>query len=211
MEQEEFVRRFAELEIVAVGKEWFPDYDINRDNNIRGLKEIIDRLPSDVHRDLLAKAFDDDGHPTLYGEDLAFARFCIIWLFGYFRTNEGQKAFGDGSSRDRERRVEAIYLAYLVYWHLGDDFLLRSVIESILREIVRFDLFRNRHKVEEPTELHKQICAIADELEKLFTRHYGPKHNAQLRAFSAVGPAPKPEFLPMFGMTETGMEPGYGL
>lgn len=213
MELGEFVRRFAELEKVLNldGKEWFPDYDINRENNIRGLQEVIDQVPSDIRQDSLAKAFGEDGNPTLYGEDLVFARFCVIWFFGYFRTEEGQKVFSDRMSWDETLRMRAIYFAYTVYWHLGDDFLLRMVIESILRPTMRFELFMDRHKANAPTEQHQQVCLIADEFEMLFRRHYGPKYDAQLQAFSAVGPEPKHEFLPMFGMTETGMTPGYGL
>lgn len=211
MELEEFVRRFAALEEVLVGKEWFPDYDINRENSIQALREIIDRLPSDIRQNYLAKAFDKEGNATLYGEDLVFAHFCVIWLFGYFRTEEGKLIFSDDMSREEAMRMQAIYFAYLVYWHLGDDFLLRIVIESVLRPILRFERFQNRHRATDPSEQHKQVCSIADELEKLFRRHYGPQYDAQLRTLSAVGPGPKPEFLPMFGMTETGMTPGYGL
>lgn len=208
MEQEEitpsgFVCRFDAL-TGALGidsKEWFADYDINRDNNIHGLQQVIDRIDSDIRQEIQENVFDEYGDITAYGEDLAFARFCMIWLYGYFKSEEGQKSFRDVSRHD-DSRVKASYLAYAAYWHLGEDFLLGNIIENILREIMRFDLFRERHKTKRPTQIHKKMCAIADEIEDLFRQHYNPKHNPHMRAFSAIEPGPKPEFLPMFGVTE---------
>lgn len=203
-----FVRSFSDM-VDALGieissKSRFADYNINRAHHVFALRQVVELAGSGIRNKLERDVFDSDDKPTQYGEMLVFARFCLGWLYTYFESEKNQQLIR-GYSKSHKNRMKAVYMAYAVYWHLGDDYLLGNVIENAFIDIVNFKLFKMRHEVKTRSRVHKDICSIADEIYHLFMEHYGPQYSLMMARLSFdEGPKPKRNFLPMFGMAEAG-------
>lgn len=155
-------------------------YEQNFDNHLAGVKEVISRIDSDVRENFEKICFTNKGSPTAFCKNLVLTRYCMGWINPLFKNSELQAETIQSVRRNRKFML-AMYYVYMVYWHLGDDFLVGNVIENILSPMQMRNLYKEALDGKTKDEVLLMTAnSILKPMLKLLSVHYGPSHKPRL-------------------------------
>lgn len=173
----EMQKVFANLQIDYGVNSEIDFFEDNFENHLAGIKQVISRIDSDVREDFEQMCFIENGSPNAFCKNLVLIRFCMGWIDPLFRDLESQ-ALNARSIRNNRKFMLAMYYVYLVYWHLGDDFLVGNVIENVLDLVKGYRLYEGTLAGQTENEVLLMAAnSIVKPMLALLDEHYGPKHS----------------------------------
>lgn len=180
MNQTEIVSKFDEISKLLNVTTKIDGFKEHKENHLEGLKDILGKVDTDIRDSQINKCFTPKGNLTKYGEYLVLTRYCLGWLFGYYNSEEQRITFLKADD-DYHDKIRSSCFAYLVYYHLGDDFLVSNIIGKVMAELQYTKLVKDRTKIDvEEESLHFYMNKIYDGIYTLLNTHYGPKHRPRL-------------------------------
>jgi hypothetical protein len=178
------VRQLSKL-VESIEIECPPDgFECNERKCTNAVRSVISKLDSEIREEYEEAVFGNSGELTGYGKSVVLANYCVVWLYSYFCDEDQQFRFFKKIENSDYEDIESAYLSYAIYWHLGDDFLIRVVIEQVLEQLIKLEIFKNPTRYVESKadsyKIDKTMRLIVDDMLKLKKNHYSPKARSHL-------------------------------